>query len=324
METSEFTEEQIIDILRRHAAGIPAEDLCREYNISSEAFSSWASRFRLAELNREPSASYSKVRRLLRKTPSEIVASIRWHVNSWVQSWIHWILFGIITWTPNGSRSCFLAYYPDSLASFPGRVDLYRRWIRGNKINKNGDASRFMGLLLNVRQLLKEEIDGDFAELGVWRGNSAAILAAYAAESGKRLFLFDTFSGFDRRDLVGEDKGKRLEFEDTSIDFVRKTAGHDEITTYIKGFFPDSITSGVEARKFSLVHLDCDLYLPMKAALEFFYPRMHRGGMIILHDYSSGSWLGATNAIDEFYKATGEHVVLWPDKSGTAVIRKSK
>ena len=61
----------------------------------------------------------------------------------------------------------------------------------------------------------------------------------------------------------------------------------------------------------------------MKAALEFFYPRMPRGGMLILHDYSSEIWVGATRAIDEFYKATGEFISLWPDKSGTAIIRKT-
>jgi Macrocin-O-methyltransferase (TylF)/Transposase len=324
METSEFTQEQIIDILRRHSAGMPAEDIYREYSISSETLSSWASKFRIADMNGTPTASQSKIRKLLRKTPPQIVASIRWHVNSLVQGWIRKAFFGIVSWMPRGSNSCFLAYYPPSVSSFPERVDLYRRWIRGNKINNNGDASRFMGLMLNLRQLLNEEIDGDFAELGVWKGNSAAILAEYAAQSGKRLFLFDTFSGFDRRDLIGDDKGKKLEFDDTSVDFVRETTGHDEIITCIKGFFPESITPEVTEQKFALVHLDCDLYMPMKAALEFFYPRMPKGGMMILHDYSSGCWEGATRAIDHFCKATGEHVALWPDKSGTAMIRKSR
>jgi hypothetical protein len=45
--------------------------------------------------------------------------------------------------------------------------------------------------------------------------------------------------------------------------------------------------------------------------------------MLILHDYSSGTWDGATRAIDEFCRNAGESVSLWPDKSGTAMIRKS-
>lgn len=267
--------------------------------------------------------SQSRLQKFLHKSPAEMFASFQWNLHNTMRHWACKARFGIIDWGPRGRKPAFLAYYPDGLRSFPDLSGLYDRWIRGNKTNNNGDASRFMALMLNLRQLKEEGIEGDFAELGVWKGNSAALLADYAAHSGKRLFLFDTFCGFDRRDIVGVDQGHRFEFDDTSIDFVRQTVGHPEITTYLPGFFPESVTDEVCHRTFALAHLDCDLYEPMKAALEFFYPRMTRGGMLILHDYSSGTWLGATRAIDEFYKATGEFISLWPDKSGTAIIRKS-
>ncbi len=268
--------------------------------------------------------SQSRLKKFLRKGPAEMLTSLRWNLRNTTMHWMCKARFGTIDWGPRGKRPAFLAYYPDGLPSFPDLSDLYGRWIRGNKINNNGDVSRFMALMLNLRQLQEEGIEGDFAELGVWKGNSAALLADYAARSGKRLFLFDTFSGFDQRDIVGVDQGHKFEFADTSIDFVRQTVGHPEITTYLPGFFPDTVTDEVRQRTFALVHIDCDLYEPMKAALEFFYPRMPRGGMLILHDYSSGTWLGATQAVDEFYKATGEFISLWPDKSGTAMIRKSR
>lgn len=57
---------------------------------------------------------------------------------------------------------------------------------------------------------------------------------------------------------------------------------------------------------------------------EFFYPRLATGGMLILHDYSSGTWAGAAKAVDEVSAATGEFISLWPDKSGTAILRKSR
>jgi hypothetical protein len=324
METNEVAEDKVVQILRRHAAGAPAQDICREYSISSEALNSLVSKFSNEDPNGAPAASKSKIRKLLKKTPAQIVASVRWHADFWIYKFIYKAFFNTVSWAPKGSKSCFVAYYPPSVISFPNRMDLYRSWIRGDKIGKNGDASRFMGLILNLRQLLNEEIDGDFAELGVWKGNSAAILAVFAAESGRRLFLFDTFAGFDRRDLIGDDKDQKVGFEDTSIDFVRESVGHDEITTYVKGYFPDSITAEVAERRFALVHLDCDLYVPMKAALEFFYPRMPPGGTLILHDYSSGIWPGATHAIDEFCEAVGEYPTLWPDRQGSAIIRKSR
>jgi Macrocin-O-methyltransferase (TylF) len=217
----------------------------------------------------------------------------------------------------------YMAYYPDSLKTLPDLRPMYKKWIRGNKTNNNGDASRFIALVLNLRQLQAEGIPGDFAELGVWKGNSASVLAEFAANSGRHLFLFDTFSGFDERDLVGTDSDHRVLFSDTSVDYVRETVGHHELTTYLQGFFPSTITDEVRSRTFALAHIDCDLYEPMKAALEFFYPLMPRGGMLIVHDYSSGTWAGSAKAVDEFAAATREFVTLWPDKSGTAMIRKT-
>jgi hypothetical protein len=232
--------------------------------------------------------------------------------------------FGWKRWEPKGRIPTFLGYYPDSFLRLPHARELYRRWIKDNKVNNNGDAARFAALMLNLRQLCAEGIEGDFAELGVWKGNSAAILADFAASSGKRLFLFDTFSGFDKRDLQGVDKSRRKLFTDTSIDYVKENVQHTDITTYVQGFFPDSLTDEARASTFALAHIDCDLYKPMKAALEFFYPRMPIGSMMIMHDYSSGEWSGATEAINEFCKATGEFLSLWPDKSGTAMIRKTR
>ena len=269
-------------------------------------------------------ASESRLRRLLRKGPTALLRSASWHARNLQRVGRDKLRFGLRTWSPTGFVPAYRAYYPDSLPSFPDLSGLYSRWVRGNKLNNNGDAPRFMALLLNLRQLECDGIRGDCAELGVWKGNSAAVLADFAATSKRRLFLFDTFSGFDDRDLVGADQGHARSFSDTSLDYVKTTVGHPEITTYLKGFFPDTITDEVRAATYALVHIDCDLYAPMKAALAFFYPRMPRGGMLLVHDYSSGTWEGGTQAVKEFCAETGEFLSLWPDKSGTAMIRKSR
>jgi hypothetical protein len=60
--------------------------------------------------------------------------------------------------------------------------------------------------------------------------------------------------------------------------------------------------------RYCAVSLDCDLYDPMKSGLDFFYPRLNRGGILFLHDYSSGHWPGSKKAIDEFCNETGEMV----------------
>jgi hypothetical protein len=275
----------------------------------------------------DPQSRRKRVRGLLEKfLGKERIARllrVKGHVLDFTRRCSAAIRFDTLSWQPSRPGAGYLNYYPDGFSASPRLTALYRRWIRGNKTNNNGDASRFIALLLNLQQLLDEGIHGDFAELGVWKGNSAAILADFAAKSNVRLFLFDTFKGFDQRDFVGVDRHQSTAFTDTSIDYVRETVGDSTCTTYVPGFFPESLTGEVRQRTFALAHIDCDLYGPMKAALEFFYPRMPRGGMLILHDYSSGCWAGAKSAVDEFCAATGEFIVLWPDKSGTAMIRKS-
>lgn len=224
--------------------------------------------------------------------------------------------------------SAFLAHHPDSYAKagiHPEFKPLFRKFRKRNKKNNAGDIARLWTLILNIKQVLAEGIAGDFAELGVWRGNTAAVLAFFAAHGNRRAFLFDTFQGFDDRDLKGVDSDKTRSFTKTSIEMVREVIGDDAgACSFVQGYFPDSIQDAHRSKRFAVVSLDCDLYEPMKAGLEFFYPRMPRGGLLLLHDYSSTHWPGARQAIDEFCEKNDEFVILAPDKSGSALIRKSR
>jgi hypothetical protein len=222
----------------------------------------------------------------------------------------------------------YLAYSPDSHWVSRGHTDaasLFRRFALYNQANNGGDLPRFWALLLNLKQVLAEGVPGDFAELGVWRGNTAAILANFAALNDRKVFLFDTFEGFHAKDLVSVDRDKSMNFTDTSVETARRVVGEpSRCCEFIKGYFPDSVTDEARKARYAVVSLDCDLYEPMKAGLEFFYPRMTRGGIFFLHDYSSLQWNGAAQAIDEFCRASGEFLILCPDKSGSAFFRKSR
>jgi hypothetical protein len=165
-------------------------------------------------------------------------------------------------------------------------------------------------------------VPGDFVELGVYKGNSASILAAFARRNRRRLFLFDTFEGFDQRDLHGLDSKRRADFTDTSLADVERLVGTDGVV-YVQGFFPESASKITLPERIAIAHIDCDLYAPMRAGLECFYPRLSPGGIMLLHDYSSGHWPGVTEAVDEFFKNLPDKPILVADKSGTAIVRKS-
>ena len=179
------------------------------------------------------------------------------------------------------NEKIYVSYRPDSDVLFNRHPELARlsdKWISKNLKNNAGDLPRLYAFILNIKQILDENIPGDMAELGVFRGNSAASLAHYARASQKNVFLFDTFEGFDERDLVGVDQTKGLEFADTSLSDVRALVG-DENVTYVKGRFPESIPPDLYMSQFCIAHIDCDLYEPAKAGMEFFYPRLAPGGL---------------------------------------------
>jgi O-methyltransferase len=112
------------------------------------------------------------------------------------------------------------------------------------------------------------------------------------------------------------------EFADTSLDYVRNFVG-DQDVMFVQGRFPDSIPAELYAARFCLVHIDCDLYEPAKAGLEFFYPRLSPGGLLIVHDYANPFWGGIKRAVDEYCLTIRERPLVFGDTSGTAMIRKS-
>ena len=81
----------------------------------------------------------SRLQKFLRKYPRAMLTSLAWNSRNLLREVRAHARFDPITWWPRGFVPSHLAYYPDSLPSFPNLVDLYRRWIRGNKTNINGD-----------------------------------------------------------------------------------------------------------------------------------------------------------------------------------------
>lgn len=186
------------------------------------------------------------------------------------------------------------------------------------------DLVRLCLLIENARQLERDAMEGSVAELGVYRGTTAKVLHALLPR--RRLFLFDTFEGFDTSDLKCErtQGNAAAEFKDASYEDVREFVGESPMIRFCKGHFPATTSAIPPDEQFALVHLDADLFRPTLDALQFFYPRVVPGGLMIIHDYSSTAWPGIADAVDGFFKDKPEGPVLVPDKSGTAIVRKNK
>lgn len=144
-------------------------------------------------------------------------------------------------------------------------------------------------------------IGGCVAEAGVFQGEFASIINESFPD--RRLYLFDTFEGFDERDIIYETINK---FSDavsghlnvTSEELVLSKMSCPENCIIKKGYFPES-AKGIK-EKFCFVNLDMDLYKPTLEGLLFFYPLMVHGGIIIVHDFFSKGYDGVNAALKEF------------------------
>ena len=224
----------------------------------------------------------------------------------------------------NGSNSYIVQYLPEFVFSTGLDLQQFRReWIHEHKKNNDSDLIRMLFLLANVDQVIKERVPGDIAEFGVYKGNCAKLLKRFLLD-GRQLYLLDTFAEFPISDLTNNEPAKSSAGDfSADLDQVRSFVGTDENIHYIVGYFPDTASRIPPEAKFAFVNLDVDLYQPIKAGLEYFYPRLSRGGMVAIHDYANSPWPGVKNAVDEFLINKPEKLVVIPDRSGTAVFRKT-
>lgn len=185
------------------------------------------------------------------------------------------------------------------------------------------DPIRYSSIYLAIQDIYQHNIEGNFAELGVWYGYTSKILIKLAPD--KSWYLFDTFEGFDKKDLKAsiKDADKISNwFKDTSKKHLREHLDKTSNIYIRKGYFPETAI-GLENEKFAFVMVDFDLYQPIKAALEFFYPRLTKGGYMFIHDYNLPvfDW-GGKKAVDEFFTDKKEFFIQLPDAYGSVVFKK--
>lgn len=188
------------------------------------------------------------------------------------------------------------------------------------------EAPRLRALEANAREIYHNGVDGAVAECGVWQGGFAKHISRLFPE--RKLYLFDTFNGFDSRDIdemeekMSQNFRKKVKLDDTSVELVLSNMAYRRNVIVRKGYFPETAV-GLEDERFAFVSLDTDLYKPILAGLEFFYPRLNRGGVIFVDDLGHPELPGVRKAVIEFCKKEEIGYVSIPDGTdSTAVIVK--
>jgi len=110
------------------------------------------------------------------------------------------------------------------------------------------------------------------------------------------------------------------DFSDTSISAVLQQMPFPAKCQPVKGFFPES-AKGIDD-KFVFVSLDADLFEPIYSGLQFFYPRLVKGGYIFIHDFNNDLYKGSRKAVEQFCSEQNIGFVPLPDSGGSAIIAK--
>lgn len=172
-----------------------------------------------------------------------------------------------------------------------------------------------------IRHIEGHKIEGDLVECGVWRGGNLALAGLLRKQMGfqRDIWAYDTFAGmtapteFDEKSVSDVDTAAKFEelergdhndwcyasLEDVQANFS-KVVGADAQLQTIKGPVQDTLLDEANLpEKISILRLDTDFYDSTKAEMEILYPRLSKGGVLIVDDY--GEWAGARKAVDEYF-----------------------
>lgn len=177
---------------------------------------------------------------------------------------------------------------------------------------------RIVSLIRAVKHIEKNKIEGDIVECGVWKGGSIMAILKVLKDLNsfdRDIYLYDTFEGMSEptemdKSFKGESATsaylaknefwKRMEslspLEEVENN-VRSINYPIEKIHFIKGKVEETIPS-IIPEKIAILRLDTDWYESTLHELEYLFPRLVKGGIIIIDDY--GHWQGCKKAVDEY------------------------
>ena len=192
--------------------------------------------------------------------------------------------------------------------------DTKKKFEHENSFYLTCDPSR-IGKFLAHYQLYKltKNLTGDFVECGIFKGISFIRFAMFRElleNTSKKMIGFDIFGKFPETEFKGDIKKRKEFIDDAGKEGITKqqlikVLKNKRITRNIelvKGDITKTVPNYVKKHpklRISLLNLDTDIYEPAVTILEHLYPKIVKGGILILDDY--GVFPGETKAVDEFF-----------------------
>lgn len=174
--------------------------------------------------------------------------------------------------------------------------------------------NRLKFLAQKCREVL-EQTPGNVIEVGVYRGGTLVELAKVVRDvcPSNKVYGIDTFTGhpYDDGHPI-HPVGKYSDVEVEKLKEVFEDKGLGEWIELHKGKV-EEIFNDLDLSDISFVHVDCDLYTPIKFCAEHIAPLIKRGGMIYFDDYGHEHCPGATQAVREVFSSDQIEEVALPD-----------
>jgi hypothetical protein len=182
-------------------------------------------------------------------------------------------------------------------------------------------------LYIATRYIVEADIAGDVVECGVWKGGSAMVSASTLltlGDTSRSLYLYDTYEGMpesSEMDITyhgqsAEELRTRLHDDEDSWNFapveevranLLATGYPEDRLNLVVGKVEETIPATVPER-ISILRLDTDFYESTRHELHHLFPRLARGGVLIVDDYDF--WKGAKQATDEYFAEAGIKMLL--------------
>jgi O-methyltransferase len=167
-------------------------------------------------------------------------------------------------------------------------------------------------------------LPGDFVECGVNTGLVSLAVCDYIDfnATGKNFWLFDTYRGIPEHQINEREKalGRVADnswypdcFERTKANFARYPSAH-----LVRGEVPDTLGS-VEIGAAAYLSIDMNIAYPERAAIEFFWPKLVPGGLVVLDDYGWLPYQEQKQTMDEFAVREGVAILTLPTGQGLLI-----
>ncbi len=201
-------------------------------------------------------------------------------------------------------------------------------------------VERGYSIFKSAEYISKNNIKGNYAECGVWKGGScmlAALSFEYFGIGNRKIYLYDTFRGMtepSENDCIassGENIYQRWERSRDSVGNYMWSSSLEEVRENMSGtgyseeniiFVEGDVCRTLDIvvpESLSILRLDTDWYESTRKELEVLYPLISLNGVLIIDDY--GHFTGSRKAVDEYFSSERSILLNRIDYTGRTGIK---